>query len=202
MAKISTMEELFLDQIQDLYDAEKQLTKALPKMAKAASSDELRQAFEEHLEQTRGHVDRLEQVFEAIGSKAKGKKCEAMAGLVKEGDEIASNTEETSVRDAGLIAGAQKVEHYEIAGYGSARTHAQLLGHDRVASLLEQTLEEEKETDEKLTELAESMVNQEAVGMSADQDEGSSSSSTRKRPASSSSSSSKTRSAGGSSSRR
>ena len=195
MAKISTLEQMFLDQMQDLYDAEKQLTKALPKMAKAASSDELRQAFEEHLEQTRGHVERLEQVFEAIGEKAKSKKCEAMAGLVKEGDEIASNTEETSVRDAGLIAGAQKVEHYEIAGYGSARTHAQLLGHDRVASLLEQTLEEEKETDQKLTQLAETMINEEAAGMSQNANGGSSA--RRRSP----STAAKTRSAGGSSAR-
>jgi ferritin-like metal-binding protein YciE len=165
MAKVSTLEELFLDEIQDLYDAEKQLTKALPKMAKAASSDELRQAFEDHLEQTKGHVDRLEQVFEALGEKAKGKKCEAMAGLVKEGDEIVSSTEETPVRDAGLIAGAQKVEHYEIASYGSARTHAQLLGHDSIVDLLEQTLEEEKETDEKLTDLAQSTVNEDAASV-------------------------------------
>jgi ferritin-like metal-binding protein YciE len=199
MAKISTLEEMFLDEIQDLYDAEKQLTKALPKMAKAASSEELRQAFEEHLGQTRGHVERLEQVFEAIGEKAKSKKCEAMAGLVKEGDDIASNTEETSVRDAGLIAGAQKVEHYEIAGYGSARTHAQLLGHDRVASLLEQTLDEEKETDQKLTDLAESMINEEAAGMSRGQDE---TSAAQRRPVSSVGSPVKTRAAGSSSIRR
>ncbi len=167
MAKISTMDELFLDEIQDLYDAEKQLTKALPKMAKVASSDDLRQAFEEHLEQTRGHVERLEQVFEALGQSPKGKKCEAMAGLVKEGDDIAAGTEETAVRDAGLIAGAQKVEHYEIAGYGSARAHAQMLGHDRIVPLLEMTLEEEKETNEKLTQLAEGMINQEAADISA-----------------------------------
>jgi ferritin-like metal-binding protein YciE len=167
MAKLSTLEELFLDEIQDLYDAEKQLTKALPKMAKAATSDELRQAFEDHLDQTRGHVERLEQVFQSLGEKVKSKKCEAMAGLVKEGDEIASNTEQTAVRDAGLIAGAQKVEHYEIAGYGSARTHAQLLGHDRIASLLEKTLGEEKETDAKLNALAQSTVNEEAASVSA-----------------------------------
>ncbi|HKD05486.1 MAG TPA: ferritin-like domain-containing protein [Bryobacteraceae bacterium] len=193
MPKISTMEELFLDEIQDLYDAEKQLTKALPKMAKAASSDALRQAFEEHLEQTRGHVDRLEQVFEALGGTPKGKKCEAMVGLVKEGDDIASNTDETSVRDAGLIAGAQKVEHYEIAGYGSARAHAHRLGHDRIVSLLDMTLDEEKETDEKLTELAEDRINEDAAGIRADQ----SGISTPKRAASSV----KTRSAGSSSTR-
>jgi ferritin-like metal-binding protein YciE len=167
MAKLSTLEELFLDEIQDLYDAEKQLTKALPKMAKASSSDELRQAFEDHLNETRGHVERLEQVFESLGEKAKGKKCEAMAGLVKEGGEIASNTEATAVRDAGLIAGAQKVEHYEIAGYGSARTHAQLLGHNRIADLLEETLEEEKAADRKLNAIAKSTINEEAASVSA-----------------------------------
>jgi len=193
MTKISTMDDLFLDEIQDLYDAEKQLTKALPKMAKAASSDDLRQAFEAHLEQTRGHVERLEQVFESLGGKPKGKKCEAMVGLITEGDQIASNTDETSVRDAGLIAGAQKVEHYEIAGYGSARAHAHRLGHDRIVSLLEMTLEEEKETDEKLTELAEDMINEQAVGMSSDQG----GTSTPKRAPSSV----KTRSAGSSSTR-
>jgi ferritin-like metal-binding protein YciE len=165
MAKVSTLEELFLDEIQDLYDAEKQLTKALPKMAKASTSEELKQAFEDHLDQTKGHVERLEQVFEALGEKAKGKKCEAMAGLVKEGDEIVSGTDETAVRDAGLIAGAQKVEHYEIAGYGSARTHAQLLGHDKIASLLEKTLGEEKEADTKLNQIAQSIVNEEAASV-------------------------------------
>ena len=128
MPKTKTLEDLFLDEIRDLYDAEKQLTKALPKMAKAAVSEELRAAFEEHLQQTQEHVQRLEQVFEAMGEKASGKKCAAMAGLIKEGDEMASDTEGTPVRDAGLIAAAQKVEHYEISGYGSARTHAQLLG--------------------------------------------------------------------------
>jgi ferritin-like metal-binding protein YciE len=165
MPKLSTLEDLFLDEIQDLYDAEKQLTKALPKLAKAANSNELRQAFEDHLAQTRGHVERLEQVFESLGEKAGGKKCEAMVGLVKEGGDIASNTEATAVRDAGLIAGAQKVEHYEIAGYGSARTHARLLGHDRIASLLEATLGEEKDADAKLNALAQSTINEEAASV-------------------------------------
>jgi ferritin-like metal-binding protein YciE len=163
MANISTLNELFVEELRDLYDAEKQLTKALPKMAKAASSDKLRAAFEEHLQQTEGHVERLEQIFEALGEKATGKKCAAMAGLVKEGDEIASETE-PPVRDAGLIAAAQKVEHYEIAGYGAARTHAELLGQEDAVELLEETLEEEKETDAKLTELAESTANEEAAG--------------------------------------
>ncbi|HZL55776.1 MAG TPA: ferritin-like domain-containing protein [Bryobacteraceae bacterium] len=165
MAKVSTLEELFLDQIMDLYDAEKQLTKALPKMAKASSSDELRQAFKDHLDQTRGHVERLEQVFEALGEKARGKKCVAMAGLVKEGDDVVDSTEQTAVRDAGLIAGAQKVEHYEIAGYGSVRAHARLLGHEKIASLLEKTLEEEKEADTKLNNIAQTVVNEKAASI-------------------------------------
>ena len=183
MAKVTNMEALFLDEIQDLYDAEKQLTKALPKMAKAAHSDELRRAFEDHLEQTKGHVERLEQVFEALGETAHSKKCAAMAGLVKEGEEIVESTEETAVRDAGLIAGAQKVEHYEIAGYGSARTHAQRLGHAKIVSLLEKTLSEEKQADSILNEIAETVINDEAAEMSQ-----------RSRPESG-----KTRGAGGSS---
>ena len=162
MANISTLNELFVEEIRDLYDAEKQLTKALPKMAKAATSEELRAAFEEHLQQTEGHVERLEQIFDSMGEKAAGRKCAAMAGLVREGDEIASETE-AGVRDAGLIAAAQKVEHYEIAGYGSARTHAELLGKEEAVRLLDETLEEEKETDEKLTELAESVANPAAM---------------------------------------
>jgi ferritin-like metal-binding protein YciE len=163
MAKVKTMDELFLDEIRDLYDAEKQLTKALPKMAKASTSSQLRSAFEEHLNQTEGHVSRLEQVFESLGEKASGKKCEAMHGLVKEGDEIASETDESSVRDAGLIMAAQKVEHYEISAYGSARAHARMLGKSDIARLLEQTLQEEKEADQKLNDIAESMVNESAM---------------------------------------
>jgi ferritin-like metal-binding protein YciE len=167
MPKMSTLDELFLGEIRDLYDAERQLIKALPKMAKAASSEDLRAAFEEHLLQTEMQIDRLDQIFEALGEKASGKKCAAMAGLVKEGDEIAADTESTAVRDAGLIAAAQKVEHYEIAGYGAARTHAQLLGNEEAAQLLEETLEEEKEADEKLNALAESTVNEDARAVGA-----------------------------------
>jgi ferritin-like metal-binding protein YciE len=163
MSKVATMEELFVDELRDLYDAEKQLTKALPKMAEAAQSDDLRSGFEEHLQQTAGHVQRLERIFEALGEKASGKKCAAMAGLIKEGDEVASSTDETAVRDAGMIAAAQKVEHYEIAGYGSAKTHAELLGNREAARLLEQTLREEKDTNEKLTELAVGSINAEAA---------------------------------------
>jgi ferritin-like metal-binding protein YciE len=161
--KISTLEDLFLDEIRDLYDAEKQLVKALPKMAKAATSEELKEAFTSHLEETQGHVTRLEQVFEALGQKPRAKKCAAMAGLVTEGQEIIESIEESSVRDAGLIAAAQKVEHYEMAGYGSARTHAELLGHEDAVELLEATLGEEKAADEKLNDIAQSSVNEEAA---------------------------------------
>ncbi len=164
MAKdVMSMADLFLEEIRDLYDAEKQITKALPKMAKATTSEELQSAFTEHLEQTRGHVDRLEKIFAELGEKPGGVKCKGMQGLLEEGDEMVSMTDSGLVRDAGLIAAAQRVEHYEMAGYGSARTFAQLLGHDEASNLLEQTLDEEKETDERLTEIAESMVNQQAV---------------------------------------
>jgi ferritin-like metal-binding protein YciE len=164
MAKTATMNELFLDEIRDLYDAERQLTKALPKMAKASSSDDLRTAFQDHLKQTEGHVQRLEEIFEALGEKGTGKKCAAMAGLIKEGDELIGEMELGPVRDAGLIAAAQKVEHYEISGYGSARSHAQLLENSDAVSLLDETLSEEKEANIKLNDLAESVINQEALG--------------------------------------
>ena len=160
--KLNTLEDLFLDQLRDLYNAEHQLVKALPKMAKAASCDELKQAFEGHLEETRGHVERLEKVFELLGQKAKGKTCEAMKGLVKEGGEMIGEDAEDSVKDAGLICAAQRVEHYEIAGYGCVRTFARQLGHEDAAKLLEETLNEEKGADEKLSAIAESMVNAEA----------------------------------------
>ena len=168
MSNVTTMEELFIEEIRDLYDAETQLTKALPKMSKAAASDELREAFKEHLEQTRHQVERLKRIFELVGEKATGKTCAAMAGLIKEGDELVSSSDETPVRDAGLIAAAQKVEHYEISGYGSARTHAELLGNDEAVRLLGETLQEEKDTDEKLGQLAQSTINPEAVGVTHD----------------------------------
>jgi ferritin-like metal-binding protein YciE len=167
MSKMATMDDLFLDEIRDLYDAEKQLTKALPKMAKAVASDQLRQAFEEHLGQTEVHVERLEQIFESLAQASSGKKCAAMSGLIKEGDELAGDTEQTAVRDAGLIAAAQKVEHYEIAGYGSARAHAEILGHTSAVRLLDETLAEEKETNEKLNSLAEMGINKEAAHIRA-----------------------------------
>jgi ferritin-like metal-binding protein YciE len=158
MAKITTMEELFIDEIRDLYDAEKQLTKALPEMANSASADELRNVFEEHLEQTENHVQRLERIFGALDEKATGKKCAAMTGLIKEGNEVIGDTGDTAVRDAGLIAAAQKVEHYEISGYASARIHAELLGNDRAARLLDETLFEEQDADERLGDLAHSLI--------------------------------------------
>jgi ferritin-like metal-binding protein YciE len=160
---IETMEELFVDQLRDLYHAEKQLVKALPKMAKNSNSAELRRAFEEHLRQTEGHVDRLEQVFDRIASKAKTKKCEAMEGLIEEGQELIDAGAPSEVIDAGLICAAQKVEHYEIAAYGTLVTWARQLGHHDCADILKHTLEEEKAADEKLTNIAESRVNQQAA---------------------------------------
>jgi len=163
MMKIETMEDLFLEQVEDLYDAERRLVKALPKMADASTSQALRQAFESHLMETEGHVTRLENVFRAMGQDPKGHTCDAMKGLISEGEEMISDIDESSLRDAGLIAAANRVEHYEIAAYGSARTFAEILGLSEAASLLEQTLEEEKNADQKLTHLAESMVNDQAL---------------------------------------
>jgi ferritin-like metal-binding protein YciE len=168
--KISSLQELYVDELRDLYDAENQLTKALPKMAEGATSDELRQGFEEHLEQTRGHVQRLEEIFERLGEKPKGKKCKAMEGLIKEGSEVLDEDMEENTHDAAIIGAAQRVEHYEIAGYGTARTHAELLGRNEDVELLEQTLDEEKETDEKLTQLA-SNINVEAQGEGVEDEE-------------------------------
>jgi ferritin-like metal-binding protein YciE len=161
--KLNTLQKLYTDELRDLYNAENQLLKALPKMAKAASSEELKEAFEKHLEQTKGHVERLEQVFEELGEKPKGKTCRAMKGLIEEGSEILEEDGEESVLDAGIIVAAQKVEHYEIAGYGSVRTFAHLLGKDKSAELLQTTLDEESETNEILNKLAESVVNPEAL---------------------------------------
>jgi ferritin-like metal-binding protein YciE len=162
--KIETMEDLFLEQIEDLYDAEHRLVKALPKMAEAANSQSLRQAFQSHLMETEGHVTRLESIFRALGQEPKAETCDAMKGLVSEGEDMISHTEDDSpVRDAGLIAAANRVEHYEIAAYGSARTFAQTLGLTQAVSLLDQTLQEEKAADQKLTQIAEEMVNDEAL---------------------------------------
>jgi ferritin-like metal-binding protein YciE len=161
--KLDTLQKLYTDELRDLYNAENQLVKALPKMAKAASSEELKDAFEKHLEQTKGHVERLEQVFEGLGEKPKGKTCRAMKGLIEEGSEILKEDGEDSVIDAGIIVAAQKVEHYEMAGYGSVRTFAHLLGQNKAAELLQTTLDEESETNEVLNRLAESIVNPEAL---------------------------------------
>ena len=158
--KSNGLRDLYIDELKDLYSAENQLVKALPKMAKAASSEELRQGFEKHLEQTRGQVQRLEQIFASLEENPKGKKCAGMEGLVKEGSEMIEEDFEGAVMDAGLIGAAQRVEHYEIAAYGTASEFARILGEDEHASLLEQTLEEEKETDEKLSELASEINSQ------------------------------------------
>jgi ferritin-like metal-binding protein YciE len=161
--KMDTLQKLYTDELRDLYNAENQLLKALPKMAKAASSADLKGAFEKHLEQTKGHVKRLEKVFEELDEKPKGKTCRAMKGLIEEGSEILEQEGEESVLDASIIVAAQKVEHYEIAGYGSARTFAHLLGQDKAAELLQATLDEESETNELLNRLAESVINPEAM---------------------------------------
>ncbi len=160
---IKTAHDLFIDQLRDLYHAEKQLVRALPRMAKAASSDQLKQAFQSHLEETKGQVERLEQVFEELSARTRGKRREAMEGLIEEAKEIMEEVEAPEVRDAGLIVAAQKVEHYEIASYGSAHAFAEGMGQDRVAQLLAETLEEEKKTDEKLNKLAISEVNKKAL---------------------------------------
>ena len=155
------LKELYVDELKDLYSAENQLVKALPKMAKAASSDELRQGFEEHLEQTKEHVARLEKIFQTLDESPKGKKCAGMEGLVKEGSEVIGEDFEGAVKDAALIGAAQRVEHYEIAAYGTASEFARILGESEHVSLLERTLEEEKETDQKLSELGKE-INQQA----------------------------------------
>jgi ferritin-like metal-binding protein YciE len=161
--KLDTLRKLYTNELRDLYNAENQLLKALPKMAKAASSEELKTAFQKHLEQTESHVERLEEVFEEIGEKPKGKTCRAMKGLIEEGSEILEENGEESGLDAAIIVAAQKVEHYEIASYGSVRTFAQLLGKNRSAELLQTTLDEESETNETLNQLAERIVNPEAL---------------------------------------
>jgi ferritin-like metal-binding protein YciE len=161
--KLDTLEKLYISELRDLYSAENQLLKALPKMAKGASSPELKDAFEKHLEQTEGHVARLEELFEQLDESPKGEACHGMKGLIEEGSEILKEDGEDSVLDAGMIVAAQKVEHYEIASYGSVRTFANLLGKDEDARLLQSTLDEESETNEILNRLAESIVNPEAV---------------------------------------
>jgi len=160
---MTSLRDVFVDAVRDLYNAETQLTKALPKMAKAANSAGLKSAFEEHLEQTQGHVERLDRVCDLMGIKAKGKTCQAMKGLIEEGQEVIEADGEAAAKDAALINAAQKVEHYEIAGYGTARTFASVLGETEVAELLQETLQEEAAADELLTEIAESGLNEEAA---------------------------------------
>jgi len=157
------LKDLFIDELKDIYWAEKALTKAIPKMIKKATSQELIKALEEHLEVTKGHVERCEKVFEMMGMPARAKKCEAMEGLTKEAEEIMESTEEGVVRDAGIISAAQKVEHYEIASYGTLCAFAKTLGENEIANLLEQTLKEERQADDTLTRVAESSVNEEAM---------------------------------------
>ena len=161
--KLETLKDLFHEQIQDLYDAENQLLKALPKMAKTATNPQLKAAFESHLEETRGQVERLKQVFKIEDEPAKRKTCKAMKGLIEEGEETIKEDAEPAVKDAALIASAQRVEHYEMAGYGTVIAYAKLLKDTAAMKLLKETLEEEKAADEKLTKLAESVINVEAL---------------------------------------
>ncbi len=152
--KMEDLKDLFVEELKDLYSAENQITKALPKMVKTASSPDLKQGFELHLEQTKGQIARLEQIFEELGESPKGKKCHGMEGLLEEGKELMEEDAEPEVLDAGLISAAQRVEHYEIAAYGTVKTYAELLGMSKAAKLLAETLNEEKDTDQKLTGLA------------------------------------------------
>lgn len=161
--KVKTLNDLLAKELKDLYSAEKQLTKALPKLIKAATNEDLKEALESHLEETEGQVTRLEEIFELLEINGRGVKCKAMEGLVEEGKEVLEDEMEDDVRDAAIIAAAQRVEHYEMAGYGCARTFAEQCGHDKVARLLQETLDEERAADEKLSEIALAGVNAEAV---------------------------------------
>lgn len=166
---MDSLKDLYVDELKDLYNAENQLLKALPKMARKASSPELKRAFEDHLTQTEGHVDRLERIFKGLGEKPTGKTCKAMKGLVEEGKEIIEEDGDGSVLDAALIGAAQRVEHYEIAGYGVVRTFASLLGEEDAMGLLQRTLNEEGETDKKLTKIAEAVINLDASEAEGDE---------------------------------
>jgi ferritin-like metal-binding protein YciE len=159
---MESLRDLYVEELKDLYSAENQILKALPKMAKKASSDELRAAFEEHLEITRGQVERLESIFDDLERSPKGKRCKGMAGLIEEGSDMMKEDAEPDVLDAALISAAQRVEHYEIAAYGTVRTYAERLGLDKHSRLLQQTLDEEGDADKKLTQIAESSVNPDA----------------------------------------
>jgi ferritin-like metal-binding protein YciE len=166
--KLETLRDLLIHELKDLYSAEKQLVKALPKVAKAATDPDLKTGVEQHLEETKEHVNRLDQIFERLGTSNRGPKCKGMEGLIEESATLIEDEPDEEVLDAGLICGSQKIEHYEIAGYGSARAFAELLGEEEIMELLQQTLDEEKATDEKLTELALTAVNLAA----ADSEEG------------------------------
>jgi ferritin-like metal-binding protein YciE len=168
---MNSLKDLYIDELKDLYSAETQLVKALPKMAKKASAPELKQAFQDHLEETKGHVARLEQILEELEEKPTGKTCKGMKGLIEEGEEVIEEDGNESVLDAALIGAAQRVEHYEIAGYGVARTFATILGEDDAAELLQETLDEEGEADKKLTSIAEEDINFEAASKEEEEEE-------------------------------
>jgi ferritin-like metal-binding protein YciE len=163
MDKLNNLEDLFVHELKDLYSAEQQILKALPKMAEAAEHQELKRAFQDHERMTRDQVQRLDMIADDLGKDIKGHKCKGIEGIIKEGEELIKAKADSDVRDAGLIGAAQRVEHYEIAGYGTARTFARRLGHSRAAELLQQTLDEEGQTDQRLTQIAESMVNRDAM---------------------------------------
>lgn len=167
---VGTAEELFVEELKDLYSAEKQIVKALPKVAKAVESEELREAIEEHLEQTRGHVERLDRAFEILGKRASGKTCKGAQGLIEEGAELIDEIEEGAVRDAALISALQRVEHYEIAAYGTVATFAEAMGQSEIHELLGETLQEEKDADETLTEISHG-VNSEAMEGAEEEEE-------------------------------
>jgi ferritin-like metal-binding protein YciE len=171
MAETKSLHDAFIDELRDTYDAEKQILKALPKMAKAAGSDELREAFESHLEETRGQVERLEQVFASLEEKARGKHCDGVAGIIEEGKSIMEEDFEDTTMDACLIAAAQRVEHYEMAAYGTLVAWAEAMGHAEAVELLQQTLDEEKAADKKLSSLAEGGINQQAADAGGEQEE-------------------------------
>jgi len=161
--EVDSLKKLYVEELKDLYSAEKQILQALPKMVKKATNAQLKDAFQEHLQVTQGHVERLERIFEGLGKPARGKKCKAMEGLLEEGKEVMAEDMEDDVMDAALISAAQRVEHYEMAGYGTVRTWAQQLGETEAARLLQATLDEERDADKSLTQLAESTINVEAV---------------------------------------
>ena len=171
MAGMNTLADLFQDELRDIYDAEKRILKALPKMAKAASDEQLRDAFTTHLEGTRGHVERLEQVFASLDLKVKGKRCMGMEGILAEGAELMGEDGDEAVLDAGLIASAQRVEHYEITAYGSLMAWAKVLGYDDAIELLGENEREEKEADQKLTDIAEGLINQQATAGGGEEEE-------------------------------